>query len=274
MKYSAIALTLALLINHAVAPLTYAQTTPHAQTTKEKSAQSNTQNDLVGFASGALLGTAVGGPVGGVIGGIMGLFISNDMNNDNALAQAQSGLRQKEQQLVALRLAQQRMYQQENPDNHTALTASLESHNVTAHHGTEQQSTEQTTESHSITPIETNIQFRTGSHAVESHYHRQLDLIAALVRQSPDLQITLAGYADERGSSHYNQALSQQRAISVKRYLTKQHVPGAQLHTESFGESAVSSDKSEPESWFFARKVTLSIQPASHSSLMAASPRK
>ena len=269
MKYSALALTLSLIINHAFTPLTYAQTTAHAQKTQGKSAPSNTQNDLVGFGSGALLGTAVGGPVGGVIGGIMGLFISNDVNNDNALDQVQSELRQKEQQLASLQHAQQRVHQQERPEHHTTLTASLESHNDVA-----QQSTVRTIESYSITPIETNIQFRTGSHAVETHYHRQLDLIAALVRQTPDLQITLAGYADERGDSHYNQALSQQRAISVKRYLTKQHVPGAQLHTESFGESAISNIESHPESWFFARKVTLSIQPASHTSLMAASPSK
>ena len=269
MKYSAIALTLSLLINHAFAPLIYAQTPAHAQTTQEKSAPSNTRNDLAGFGSGALLGTAVGGPVGGVIGGIMGLFISNDVNNDNALDQVQSELKQKEQKLAALQHAQQRMHQQERSDNHTILTASLESHNDAA-----QQSTEQTIEPDFITPIETNIQFRTGSHAVETHYHRQLDLIAALVRQTPDLQITLAGYADERGDSHYNQALSQQRAISVKRYLTKQHVPGAQLHTESFGESTFSNMESHPESWFFARKVTLSIQAASHTSLMAASASK
>ena len=263
MKYATITITLSLILNQAFSPLT------HAQTQSTEPAETKTQNDLVGFGSGALLGSAVGGPVGGVIGGIMGLFISNDVNNDNALAQAKSELKETKLQLLTLQRGADALTpagQQAEHKIRSYQTASIENLDRTA-----QQSTAAINSHAAITPIETNIQFRTGSHLVEGHYHRQLDLIAALMRQYPELHITLAGYADERGDSNYNQALSQQRAISVKRYLTKQQVPTAQLHTESFGETKMNTIESQPDSWFFARKVTLAIHPASHTPLMAAS---
>lgn len=266
MKYSAIALTLSLILCHAFTPMA------HAATPKKTSSHSATQNDLVGFGSGALLGSAVGGPVGGVIGGILGLFISNDVNNDNALAQANSELKETKLQLLALQRdgdALSPSRQQAEHEIRSYKTASIETLGHSA-----QQNTAVLSQPSNMTPIETNIQFRTGSHLIENHYHRQLDLIAALLRQSPDLHITLAGYADERGDSNYNQALSQQRAISVKSYLTKQQVPAEQLHTESFGELKMNAKESQPESWFFARKVILSIHPASHTPLMAASATK
>lgn len=266
MKFSAIALTLSLILSHAFTPMA------NAATPKKTSSHSTTQNDLVGFGSGALLGSAVGGPVGGVIGGIMGLFISNDVNNDNALAQAKSELKETKLQLLALQRDDHDLSpvsQQKEREITSFQTASIENLGHTA-----PQNTAVIRKFSTVTPIETNIQFRTGSHLIENHYHRQLDLIAALIRQSPDLQITLAGYADERGDSNYNQALSQQRAISVKSYLTKQQVPTTQLHTESFGETRMNSIESQPESWFFARKVILSIHPASHTPLMAASATK
>ncbi|WP_158768477.1 sortase-associated OmpA-like protein PdsO [Paraglaciecola sp. L1A13] len=251
MKYAAIALTLSLIINHAITPLALADTNA-ARTLKKQ----NTQNDALGFGSGALFGTAIAGPVGGVVGAIFGLFISNDVNNDKALVRAESALANKDQQLLALQSANNLMHQQ----NMTQL-ASLKAIRADGAGIVESNV--------STTPIETSIQFRTGSYLVEPHYQRQLNLFAQVLRQSPELQATLTGYADKRGNSNFNQALSQQRAISVKKYLTKQNVNPTQLRTESFGETQGLDTKHDQEELFFARKVTVSISNTPSVSIMA-----
>ncbi|MBR9727748.1 OmpA family protein [Shewanella intestini] len=41
---------------------------------------------------------------------------------------------------------------------------------------------------------------------------------------SPELTLDLTGYADRRGDSGYNQALSEQRLVEVKNYIESQGV--------------------------------------------------
>ncbi|MEH6710511.1 MAG: sortase-associated OmpA-like protein PdsO [Paraglaciecola polaris] len=241
MKYAVIALTLSLIMNQTISSLASAETNV-AQAVKKE----NKQNDMLGFGSGALFGSAVAGPVGSVLGAILGLFIANDVNNDKALAQAESQLADKDQQLLALQSAKQRTHQQGLKQTVSIATLSAENNDNAQH-------------TNSLAPIESNIQFRTASHLIEPHYQRQLDLFAQALRESPQLHATLAGYADERGDTDYNQALSQQRAINVKNYLLKQDVNPAQLRTESFGETRVSGIENDREGLFFARKVTVSI---------------
>ena len=249
MKYAAIALTLSLIINQVISPLALANTSATPALKKQ-----TTQNDALGFGSGALLGTAIAGPAGAVVGAIFGLFIANDVNNDKALARSEAALVNKEQQLLALQSANSRMHQQS-----MAQLASLET--------IETKGIDNVT---SMSSIETSIQFRTGSYLIEPHYQRQLNLFAQWLRQSPELHATLAGYADERGNSHFNQALSQQRAISVKKYLINQNVNSSQLRTESFGETQELAVKDDLEGLFFARKVTVSIGNAPSTSIMTA----
>lgn len=52
----------------------------------------------------------------------------------------------------------------------------------------------------------------------------------------PSAKLMLAGHADERGSSEYNQGLSERRAELVKQFLTAQGVPADHLETQAFGE--------------------------------------
>jgi outer membrane protein OmpA-like peptidoglycan-associated protein len=51
----------------------------------------------------------------------------------------------------------------------------------------------------------------------------------------PDAHLTLEGHADIRGSEQYNQALSQRRVESAKRFLTDRGVPAANIETNAVG---------------------------------------
>jgi peptidoglycan-associated lipoprotein len=119
--------------------------------------------------------------------------------------------------------------------------------------------------------ISTNIQFKTASSQLEQHYKSELDLLAATLRKNPKLSVKLSGYADQRGDSDYNQALSEQRALSVKNYLVSQGVLEDQLLTQSFGESQLVSNGKELEDNFFDRRVSLQLSD-NGSAMTAANP--
>jgi outer membrane protein OmpA-like peptidoglycan-associated protein len=51
----------------------------------------------------------------------------------------------------------------------------------------------------------------------------------------PDAHLTLEGHADPRGSTEYNQALSERRVERTKRFLIEHGVPAANLETKAFG---------------------------------------
>ena len=56
------------------------------------------------------------------------------------------------------------------------------------------------------------------------------------VAMDPNAKLMLAGHADERGSSDYNQALSARRSDLVKQFLTDQGISAEHLETQAFGE--------------------------------------
>jgi len=59
--------------------------------------------------------------------------------------------------------------------------------------------------------------------------------LADILKQYPDFKLTVAGYADERGSEEYNLALGDARAKQTKDYLADLGIPSNQLATISYG---------------------------------------
>ena len=55
------------------------------------------------------------------------------------------------------------------------------------------------------------------------------------LQSKPDAHLTLEGHADIRGSEQYNQALSQRRVESAKRFLSDRGVPAANIQTNAVG---------------------------------------
>jgi peptidoglycan-associated lipoprotein len=63
----------------------------------------------------------------------------------------------------------------------------------------------------------------------------RLSEVGEVLARHPELDVNIAGHADERGSSQYNLALGQKRAESVKKYLAKLGVKEGQIKAVSFG---------------------------------------
>lgn len=201
-------------------------------------------NDLIGLGSGAAAGALVAGPVGAVVGAILGIYVADDINDTNALekshsdlAKSQAQLAHQDSQLVSL----QQRYEQVVEEKRVQLVAmDKEIERV-------------------MQDIESHVLFRTASYQIEAHFKPQLDLVAKGLKDNPELLVTLSGFADSRGDDTYNQALSQQRAISVKDYLLSQGVSDKQVLTSYHGESQPVSAQATREDFFFDRRVLVKV---------------
>lgn len=202
-------------------------------------AQQEQKNDqakaAIGMGSGAVIGTALGGPVGGLVGALLGTFMGNSIEQSEQLNMARAELNATQNELFAMHDELEAMQQQ------VRLTR------VTY----EQQPEEK------VLAVQSSIQFKTASVEVEDAYHEQLTLIANALKRHPQLNVRLTGHADNRGDETFNQALSMQRALNVKRYLKEQGVKESQMITVALGESK--SHGSSYEETFFDRKVVLEI---------------
>ena len=58
---------------------------------------------------------------------------------------------------------------------------------------------------------------------------------AAILKRYPTWVLTLEGHCDERGTSEYNLALGERRAVAVKTYLVSLGIPQDRLRTVSYG---------------------------------------
>ncbi len=83
---------------------------------------------------------------------------------------------------------------------------------------------------------------------------------------NPDVQITLEGHADERGTREYNLALGERRAVTVEDALLMQGVPRKQLRTTSLGEEDPVVNGQSERSYQENRRVELKYQNGMHAS--------
>ena len=84
--------------------------------------------------------------------------------------------------------------------------------------------------------------------------------IADWIRQHPDLQIMIAGHADERGTREYNLALGSMRATAVKNYLVSLGIPAQHLDTVSYGKERPAMVGSSEAAWSKNRRAVAEIE--------------
>ncbi|MDX8389830.1 MAG: peptidoglycan-associated lipoprotein Pal [Mariprofundaceae bacterium] len=85
-------------------------------------------------------------------------------------------------------------------------------------------------------PSSNSVYFAFDSAELDSSAQATLDAYARWLKSNAHAKITIEGNCDERGSREYNLALGQQRANSVRHYLTDRGVAAGNVDTVSFGE--------------------------------------
>jgi len=82
---------------------------------------------------------------------------------------------------------------------------------------------------------------------------------ADLLKESPDLRVTVEGHCDERGTTAYNLALGERRANATRRYLIALGVSPAQVGTVSYGEERPVCTMADESCWGRNRRAHLTV---------------
>ena len=85
--------------------------------------------------------------------------------------------------------------------------------------------------------IRENVVFTTGSEKLRPRAFPTLDDIASAMQRFPEPYLEVSGHTDSQSSAGYNLSLSEQRAISVTRYLEERGISSDRLHPIGYGES-------------------------------------
>ena len=75
----------------------------------------------------------------------------------------------------------------------------------------------------------------------------ELDRLAALLMQNPNLQIEIAGHTDSQGNDDYNMELSLKRARAVYSYLISKNIDPLRLTYKGYGETKPVDTNDTPE---------------------------
>ena len=87
-----------------------------------------------------------------------------------------------------------------------------------------------------------------------------LDKQAAWLKQYPQNMITIAGNADERGTSEYNLALGQRRAQAAQSYLVAKGVAQSRMTVISYGKERPTALGSGADAWAQNRNAITSVR--------------
>lgn len=111
----------------------------------------------------------------------------------------------------------------------------------------------------SLTPELQTVYFEFDKFSLTSQARNTLNNNAAWLKNHPDVMVQLAGHCDERGTEEYNQALGENRAIAVKKYLVTLGIDSDRLFTISYGETMPADPGHSEEAWARNRRVELKI---------------
>ncbi|WP_299799141.1 OmpA family protein [uncultured Maribacter sp.] len=82
-----------------------------------------------------------------------------------------------------------------------------------------------------------NVYFALNSSVVNSSSKKVLDSLSQVLEEIPTLKLKITSHTDSRGTSKYNDWLSQRRVDKTKDYLLSKGVSADKLTTEAYGES-------------------------------------
>lgn len=200
------------------------------------------QESLIGLGSGAAFGAVVGGPIGAVVGAMVGGIVGTAVGQDNQI-QAQD---EELGELVARNTELERISQKYNQAQIEIARLEQDKYDLMNHKDRQLD-----------LALEMNVHFRTGSADIEPLFKAQLDEIAEIMKQAPDIRWELAGYSDRRGSTERNLNLSEMRVEAVRHYLESQGVESVQLYASAYGDQEPLKNEQNFEGDFFDRRVTL-----------------
>lgn len=104
--------------------------------------------------------------------------------------------------------------------------------------------------------INLNVQFPSGSAKLNTNYVNDLNKVAKVLADNPDLKVRIEGHTDSLGDATANQKLSESRAASVSDYLKSHGAKEDQVASAGFGSSRPVADNKTAAGRKQNRRVT------------------
>jgi outer membrane protein OmpA-like peptidoglycan-associated protein len=104
-----------------------------------------------------------------------------------------------------------------------------------------------------------NIYFATGKFVLLSKSFKGLDDVVKIMKDNPQLKLSIDGYTDNVGGDVYNQKLSENRAGAVKKYLAKKGVDASRLTSTGHGKNDPVADNKTAKGREQNRRVEMKV---------------
>jgi len=200
-------------------------------------------------ALGAIaLGTAAAGPVGFVLGAVGGGWLAqkvaaaDDLTRVSAVLAATESRLEISQQQVASR---ERTLQQYQAEQERFARMALDQ-------------------------LQLDMLFKTGASQLTQAGEERLALLATFLKRNTTLDIHIEGYADPRGSTAANLALSKARAQGVANALSAKGVARVRMSVVAYGESQSTALPEDHDSYALERRVNIELRRQGDSQSVAA----
>jgi len=235
-----------LVIGSLVTNPAMAENALHLPIDKQAQLEESKKNEGIGFGAGILLGAVVAGPLGAVVSGFLGgIFVkhSNVIDERDSLTVALSA--EKNDHQLALENYQEKLQRAEQEYQSELLALQQSQHDAS------QLQAEN---------LLMSLQFTTGSSELKEHYQGQIQALAKMLSQSPDLSVDLSGYTDLQGDESLNHKLSIARVNSVKEALINYGVKNERIKLYAYGEQSPIVANDNKEASFYDRRVVIKLR--------------
>lgn len=101
------------------------------------------------------------------------------------------------------------------------------------------------------------INFETGKSSIKAESTPIIDQIVAMLKQNPDLKISIEGHTDNVGNAASNQTLSESRAKSVMNELISKGIVSSRLKSKGWGQTKSVADNATEEGKAKNRRVEI-----------------
>ena len=230
-------------------------TTAAGAVASEDITSSGEKNRYIGAGIGAVAGALLAGPVGlitgGVIGGLARTHDTAESSNSYEPLVVDEPQLPTNAQVIEETEAPSETEQARVLAQQGELTAVIDSNDVEAASDIKDQL---------ITDINFDVFFLSGSTSLEAFYKPQIQAIARLLEELPDLDVHLEGYSDRRGDEVDNMALANQRLEAVRDELEQAGVDADRIHLTAYGEQRFVSEAGHLEAYTFDRRVEIRFE--------------
>lgn len=103
--------------------------------------------------------------------------------------------------------------------------------------------------------MNTIVYFDTDQYNIDSEDSAKLQTQARYFSQNPNVNFTIEGHADERGTREYNLALGERRANAAKNYLVSLGIPSSRIRVVSYGKERPIALGSDEQAWAQNRRA-------------------